>query len=253
MVDILMKYLDCPCQVFKPMKRDEELIKAYQSAVLRGKEEGFTPVLLVPDETLMECLLMNSVPESQQQSGWKFDSHKVKAYRESMVHARLFDGKVCYDEILLKLKKEIENSDRDFYDNFVGEMDGGEGLHSFAGYWSYRTGKTETVVLAEIPVTKPWEIFAWLPFGGWNECPDTEVLMAVSKYWYEAFGAAPAVMTHDILEFSLPAPVRAQEAMDLAWNHYAFCHDIIDQGQEMTIGMLADVLAQSTVWYFWWD
>ena len=30
--------------------------------------------------------------------------------------------------------------------------------------------------------TSPWEIFAYLPFGNWNECPDTPELMAVAKY-----------------------------------------------------------------------
>ena len=32
------------------------------------------------------------------------------------------------------------------------------------------------LVLAEIPVSRPWEIFAWLPFGGWNECPDLSLI-----------------------------------------------------------------------------
>ena len=35
---------------------------------------------------------------------------------------------------------------------------------------------------------------------------------------------------------------------------YGFCPDVIDQGPEdATVGALADVLRQSTVWYFWWD
>ena len=100
----------------------------------------------------------------------------------------------------------------------------------------------------------PWEIFAWLPFGGWNECPDTPELRAVAKYWFEQYGAAPAVMTHDELEFLLPAPVPEEEAIDAAVQQYGFCPDVIDQGpEEAAIGALADVLRQSAVWYFWWD
>ena len=35
---------------------------------------------------------------------------------------------------------------------------------------------------------------------------------------------------------------------------YGFCPDVIDQGPEdATVGALADVLRQSTVWYLWWD
>ena len=97
-------------------------------------------------------------------------------------------------------------------------------------------------------------IFAYLPFGGWNECPNTPELMAVAKYWFEQYGAVPAVMTHDELEFLLPVPVSEKEAVDVAVELYGFCPDVIDQGpEEATVGALADVLRQSTVWYFWWD
>ena len=58
----------------------------------------------------------------------------------------------------------------------------------------------------------PWEIFAYLPFGGWNECPNTPELMAVAKYWAQQHGAVPAAMSHDELEFTLPAPVPEGES-----------------------------------------
>ena len=42
--------------------------------------------------------------------------------------------------------------------------------------------------------------------------------------------------------------------MEVAVELYGFCPDVIDQGPEdATVGTLADVLRQSTVWYFWWD
>ena len=53
---------------------------------------------------------------------------------------------------------------------------------------------------------------AWLPFGGWNDCPDTHELMAAAKYWAERHGAVPAAMSHDELEFVLAKPVRGEEA-----------------------------------------
>lgn len=113
---------------------------------------------------------------------------------------------------------------------------------------------TYPLILAKIPVKNPWEIFAYLPFGGWNECPNTPELMAVAKYWFEQHGAVPAAMSHDELEFLLPAPVPEEKAMDAAVELYGFCPDVIDQGPEdATVGALADVLRQSTVWYFWWD
>ena len=76
--------------------------------------------------------------------------------------------------------------------------------------------------------------------------------MAVTKYWFEQYGAVPAAMSHDELEFLLPAPVPKEKAMEVAVELYGFCPDL-DQDEDGSIGALADALWQSTVWYFWWD
>lgn len=48
--------------------------------------------------------------------------------------------------------------------------------------------------------------------------------------------------------------LKVDHNMDAAVELYGFCPDVIDQGPEdATVGALADVLRQSTVWYFWWD
>ena len=75
--------------------------------------------------------------------------------------------------------------------------------------------------------------------------------MAVSKYWYEQYGAVPSVLTHDELEYELPTPVSKECANKAAIQQYAFCPDM-DQNCN-GIGSLADTLRQSRIWYFWWD
>lgn len=78
--------------------------------------------------------------------------------------------------------------------------------------------------------------------------------MAAAKYWFKPHTAVPAAMSHDELEFTLPCPVSTEKAMEVALKQYGFCPDIVDQEPEdATVGALADVLRQSTVWYFWWD
>ena len=140
------------------------------------------------------------------------------------------------------------------WDELVGEVAGGEAVDRLVSYWNYETSMTVPLILAKIPVKNPWEIFAYLPFGGWNECPDTPELMAVAKYWYEEYGAIPAALTHDVVEFTLPEPVKSDKALPLAVEQYGFCPDIVDQGgEDMTIGKLADTLSKSSIWYFWWD
>ena len=155
---------------------------------------------------------------------------------------------------VLAPKEEAEDDDMDWDEEILGEMEGGYDNRRFSSYWNSDNNMTYPLILAKIPVKNPWEIFAYLPFGGWNECPNTPKLMAVAKYWFEQHGAVPAAMSHDELEFLLPAPVSEEKAMDAAVELYGFCPDVIDQGPEdATVGALADVLRQSTVWYFWWD
>ena len=60
-------------------------------------------------------------------------------------------------------------------------------------------------------------------------------------------------MSHDELEFLLPAPVPKEKAMDVAVELYGFCPDRGSECRMEACGSLADALWQSTVWYFWWD
>ena len=151
-------------------------------------------------------------------------------------------------------KEEADDDDMDWAEEILGKMENGYENNRFSSYWEYDTDMTYPLILAKIPVKHPWEIFAYLPFGNWNECPDTPELMAVAKYWFEQYGALPAAMTHDELEFDLPTAISKEKAMDLALEQYGFCPDVVDQGPEgTTVGSLADVLRQSKVWYFWWD
>ena len=46
--------------------------------------------------------------------------------------------------------------------------------------------------------------------------------MAVAKYWFEQYDAVPAAMSHDELEFLLPAPVPKEKAIDVAVEQYGF-------------------------------
>ena len=80
-------------------------------------------------------------------------------------------------------KEETEDDDMDWDEEILGEMEGGYDNCRFSSYWNSDNNMTYPLILAKIPVKNPWEIFAYLPFGGWNECPNTPELMAVAKYW----------------------------------------------------------------------
>ena len=242
----LKEYLGCPCTYFPPMADDQPIMDAYRQARARGKKEGFVPMLIAVDELLLECFELNG------------EDKTVEQVRQELLSAPLKSGKELLQEWLRGAKEGWADVDPEFYANWdarvIGEVAGGERIDRFLSIWDYGGKQTIPIVLAEIPVKHPWEVFAYLPFGGWNECPANEEHMAVAKYWFEKYGAFPALMTHDVLEYGLPTVygIPREQALDLALEQYAYCNDIVDQGVE-TIGRLADGLSKSFYWYFWWD
>lgn len=247
----IMEYLDCESTYFPSMADDDPIMSAYSYARRLGVREGFIPMLIKPDETLWECLILNSDPASDGENDYAFDPEKVEEYRKKLLAAPTKDGKAILEELTGQRREEAEDDDMDWEEEVLGEMEGGEPNDRFSNYWDSDTNKTYPLILAKIPVKNPWEIFAYLPFGNWNECPDTPNLMAVAKYWFEQYGAIPVAMSHDELEFELPVPISKENAMEVAVEQYGFCPDMDQNFEEL--GVLADTLRQSKVWYFWWD
>lgn len=249
--EALMAYLDCECTYFPSMADDDPIMCAYEYAGKNAAHEGFVPMLIAVDETLWECLMLNSDPAHEGDDDHAFDLDAVAAYRQSQLAAPLPDGRMVLEDGMAERRAEAEDDSKDWNTEVVGRMEGGFNNHRFSGYWNSETDMTHPVILARIPVRHPWEVFAHLPFGNWNDCPDTPQLMAVARYWFEKFGAVPAVMTHDELDFALPKPIGRELAVQTALEQYAFCPDM-DQNHE-SVGALADTLRQSKIWYFWWD
>lgn len=109
------------------------------------------------------------------------------------------------------------------------------------------------VFLARIPTMTPWDVFAHLRYGDWNDCPKPHEHVAFARSWHERFGAQPVAMTRDTLEYEVERPPRSrEEAVALAWEQHWYCSDIVDQGVE-TINRLAASLMVSKYWFFWWD
>ena len=249
--EALMAYLDCECTYFPSMADDDPIMCAYEHAGKNAAHEGFVPMLIAVDETLWECLMLNSDPAHEGDDDHAFDPDAVAAYRQSQLAAPLPDGRMVLEDGMAERRAEAEDDSKDWDTEVVGRMEGGFNNHRFSGYWNSETDMTHPVILARIPVRHPWEVFAHLPFGNWNDCPDTPQLMAVARYWFEQFGAVPAVMTHDELDFALPKPIGRELAVQTALEQYAFCPDM-DQNHE-SVGALADTLRQSKIWCFWWD
>ena len=109
------------------------------------------------------------------------------------------------------------------------------------------------VFIATIPTSDSSAIPVFLRFGDWNACPSPHVHMAMARYWRDRFGAEIATLSSDVVEFTVSRPPSDDvQALELAWQQYLYCADIVDQGVG-SVATLALALRHSTRWYFWWD
>jgi hypothetical protein len=103
------------------------------------------------------------------------------------------------------------------------------------------------------PTADSTTIPAIIAFGGWNECPQASVHVALHRYWRERYGAELACLSRDIVQLATARrPATYDEALALATEQFRYCPDIVEQGTR-TIENLASCLVESDVWFFWWD
>ncbi len=235
----IIDWLGCECEYYPAGKPAQFIQSTYEDAFAKKEMGGYTPVIIVVSDVLTEWLDMTldepgMTPEKR---------------REQLLNAELPDAQKWFTEKLTEMKEQYGG-----YWNEITADSGntGDKIDKLSGFVDFGTKKAAEVIIAKIPTDKPWEIFAWLPFGGWNECPEPETMMSVGRYWFQKYGAIPALISHDILEFAAQPVKDRSAAIGLSLEQYAFCNDIIDQGfQELCV--LADVLTKSSVWFFWWD
>lgn len=227
----------CKYTVFEKGSSPESLEQAYRAAFDAGKEGGFFPAILLLEDNAIE---------------WLEYAAKENCGRDGLIAGCGDDGKDILEE---RFKGYMEDYEIDDVDDFIGNETEGETVNHFSGYISFRANELgEDALLLEIPVKNPWEIIAYLPMGGWNDCPSPEEMISVCKYWYEKYQAVPAAFTSDVLEFYAPAKLNGADSLEAAKEHYAFCTDRVEQGtQTYKISELAAGLKESDVWYFWWD
>ncbi len=226
----LIDYLGCPCEVIPEGSELSKIMNIYDDLYAKREMGGFTPMIFGFDG----CF------------GDDFEEWKPREeYQKEIMSEKPINPAAWFRE-------RISEESGSFIDEQLKEVSGGEANRFFDGIIKFETRKSMECVIAKIPVKNPWEVFAWVPFGGWNECPTNDEIMYIAKYWYEKYGAIPAVMTHGILEFAARPVKDKNAAKELALEQFEFCFDIVAQGFG-TIGTLADTLMKSSVWYFWWD
>ena len=234
-VEKFKKVIDCPYRYYDTVSSDK-LLKDYNESLERGKIEGFIPIIIdVNDALLMDIEFNHKYIE------------KIRTMRKELIdNASSYEGKRWLDETLKEYQEDSEH-----YQKILG-------IPSDKGYEIQKLPIEEyPVLLAEVPVSEPWQLFAWFPFSYYNNCPDNKTLADVGKYWFEQYGAVPAFIGHNMLWMTVPRPVSDAQSLNLAKEQYAFCPNRFEvsyiQTILQTIHALADSLRKSTVWKFRWE
>ena len=253
----------------------------YDELAERGRAEGFVPFFLNLNDTVLESMVIAvSLEHDIIDDVETLTPEQVSAYTRAVLgRYRTARGAASAEEhgsaaIAQQLRRVMDDGEEaneddpdDFnLDKLMGEFMSSDFLPdeepetdapclcALLRYELVDEEEKGEMLLLQIPTDDPANIPAYLPFGGWNDCPDAETQLAFTHYWREKYGAIPAALDGaDCLEFLVERPVTDPvEAKNLAVEQFAFCSDLPFQVFE-DVEQLAEFIHQSRQWYFWWD
>ncbi|MFU2417393.1 DUF4253 domain-containing protein [Peptacetobacter sp. AB800] len=270
---IMKSFLNCDCKYYPVNSEDNDIISGYLESLQRSKEGDFIPIIVDISNNLLNAVIMNAVIDSDDDSESIMDlgiredtnvedffkngtidfetSEVIERYRKNMISKDFSNGKELLDEMIDNNREyfggyELERDELEVEDDPTADMDDLD--------FEEQIEKQGEILIAEIPVKNPWEIFAYIPFGGWNDCPGNEDIMAISKYWFEKYGAIPFAISHNTLEYIVEKPVDDEDKIRFTEEFYAFCPDSVDKYMEsFNIDKLAKKIYKNKLWSFQWN
>ena len=109
------------------------------------------------------------------------------------------------------------------------------------------------VAIVRVPAASAEELPAYFEWGGWNDAPEPQTIVAVARYWRETCGAELVALGPDLLEFYVPRkPQDHSAAIALLKEQYVFSPDSFEFDQTY-LEHAAAQLRMSSSWVFWWD
>ena len=270
---IMKSFLNCNCKYYSLNTEDNDIICGYLESRQRSKEEHFIPIIVDISDNLLDAVIMNTVVDSDDDSESIMDlgirenkkrdeffkngiidfetSEVIERYRKNMVSKDFSAGKDLLDEMIENNREyfggyELEKDELEVEDDPTADVDDLDFEDEMENHGE--------ILIAEIPVENPWEIFAYIPFGGWNDCPGNEDIMSISKYWFEKYGAIPFEISHNTLEYIVEKPVDDEDKIRFTEEFYAFCPDSVDKYMEsFNIDKLAKKIYKNKLWNFQWN
>jgi hypothetical protein len=242
----IIDFLGCDYELFENEPDGAKICARHEELWEQGRREGFTPLLILVSDVLAEAIEL-----FYEDADLEATAENAAALREDILQKA---EEVDADAFLSARLAEYTEMHED--DDITGEFEDCEPVDCLLSI--NEKNDIPEIILAKIPTAKPWELAAWVPMGGFNDCPFPAEQTAVFRLWYERYGAVPDLVSYDVWEMELRGkePVKDNAGAEaLAKEQFAFCYDIVMQAGEGydSIRGLANHLKGSATWYFWWD
>ncbi len=248
----ILSLVNCPYELIEAQIDDDIIVKKFEEEREKGLKEGYSPILVINSQDLYDTVLTN-LNENGDHSFATIE--KMRAY---YLNHDLYDGNLVLKDRYDKAVEEFDEDDMidgNFEDLYLSD-DGDEieGQTQAFSYWNEKTGKTYPLILFKIPVTDPYRIISYLPFGHWNNCPSNLDLMSICRYLYEEFKAIPYCISENSLEFKFLEQIKSEDSLQLAKDLFATSSDcLFSANDDITLNTLAKSLEDSTYWQLVWD
>ena len=209
----------------------EEVSKKYLTLYKEGKEKGYIPLFLTVDEYLLKTFEISMKDENT--------DNMIDIFNKNLEKAKNINPIDLFNKFIEQsMDKYFTEDDYKFDDSNKNNL-------KFLTIFNNEGNLKDNVILVKVPTTKPYEILAYFGMGSEG--------IATVKYWYEKYGAVPAAITYDEIEFYVERPVLTfEEAKKLAIEQYAFCYGLLWECYD-TLEELASAIYKNVHWYFWWS
>lgn len=250
----------------------EELNRRYLNRCEKGREEGFTPVVVALDQTLLGTML-NNISVRTGVPSESVTAEQVRQHAHTIIEE--YHSALAGASVESLAHSAFERLSPDTFKGSYHELIEGEALIIPGEYGTEATAaqpkpltlmsayineEADTqnsdaageLILLDMPVTEPAEALAYLPFGGWVGCPDAADFMAIAHYWQERDEAVPAVVAAQYTEFYTPEPVNTTlDAAILAAEQCMLSPAMLTDVYR-GFSKLSESLYGSHNWYIWW-
>lgn len=136
-----------------------------------------------------------------------------------------------------------------FWRDYVSEQDGFlvcDGNYS----WTPDSTKEETDIYFRVDDTAEIMEMMGVNWGGWNECPTSDIMAAKMREWGRIYGAQLTEISHDTLVFQCQKKLEEKEAEALLQDISDFPSNALDTADFESIKKR---LIEEGIFVLWWD